>query len=209
MTSSSQILRKTRKELLSEWRREEVLEAARRKFAQADYSETSVEEIAKEAGMAKGTVYLYFKSKDEILAALLRSDLEHLTDQTIDGMLSVKTFKERLAAFMRQRLAFLRDKEDFLRIFSAEFGARNSRSPLVSEALDKSFWRVNAVMRRCLEQAMEAGEIRAVPVETAAFVVFDLTRGFFERHIRDWSRAAPEEDLAFVQSLILNGLGGM
>src|ERR1700730_11755590 len=150
--------RKTRKEILSEWRHKEILEAARRIFASLGYAGTNVEEIAKEAGMAKGTVYLYFKSKEEVFAAVLASDWECLTHKTIEGMSAAKTFEERLTVFLNLRLAYLQHNRDFLRIYIAEFGGRGSHSALISEVIDKLFWRSIDFMRQCLEQAIAQGE---------------------------------------------------
>src|ERR1700689_2986545 len=122
MTQMSEPVRRTRKEVLSAWRHQEVLEAARCIFARLGYAATNVEEIAKEAGMAKGTVYLYFKSKEEVFAALLASDLESLVSKTIDRMSATRTFAERLTVFLNLRLAYLQHNQDFLNIYFAEFG---------------------------------------------------------------------------------------
>ena len=187
MTEPSPLTRKTRKELLSEWRHHEVLEAARRIFARLGYAAANVEEIAKEAGMAKGTIYLYFKSKEEVFAAVLARDLEGLTNQTIEGMSAAKTFAERLTVFLNLRLAYLQYNQDFLNIYFAEFGSRGSRSTLISGVIDKLYWRGVDFMRQCLEQAIAQGEISKVPVESAAFAIYDLARGFVERHLRGWA----------------------
>lgn len=206
MTDQQELARKTRKEVLSEWRHQEVLEAARRIFARLSYAEANVEEIAKEAGMAKGTIYLYFKSKEEIFAAVLASDLERLTDKTIEGMSAANTFAGRLRVFLDLRLDYLQHNRDFLTIYLAEFGSRGSRSKLISEVIDKLFWRGFEFMRQCLTQAIAQGELRAVPVEPASFAIFDLAKGFAERHLRGWTQLPLEEDVAFTHSLILNGL---
>jgi len=198
--------RKTRKEVLSEWRHKEILETARRIFASLGYAATNVEEIAREAGMAKGTLYLYYKSKEDVLVAVLASDLESLTNKTIDGMSAAKTFEERLTVFLNLRLAYLQHNQDFLRIYFAEFGGRCTRPARRSEVLDMYFWRAIDFMRQCLQEAMAQGELRAVPVEPAAFAIFDLTKGFLERHLRGWAHLPLEEDLAFTHSLIMNGL---
>jgi AcrR family transcriptional regulator len=198
--------RKTRKELLSGWRQDEILQAACSIFARLGYSATNVEDIANEAGMAKGTVYLYFKSKEEIFAAVLARDVESLTEKTIEGMSAVETFADRLTVFLNLRVAYLQHNQDFLRVYFAEFGSRCSRSPLISEVIDKLFWRKVEFMRQCLEQAIARNEIRPIPVEPAAFAIFDLARGFAERHLRGWAHLTLEEDLAFTRSLILNGL---
>jgi AcrR family transcriptional regulator len=198
--------RKTRKEILSEWRRHEVIDAACRIFARLGYAATNVEDIAKEAGMAKGTVYLYFKSKEEVFVAVLARDLENLTSKTIEGMSAAATFIDRLNVYLNLRLDYLEHNQDFLRVYFAEFGRCGSRTVLISEVIDKLFWRGFEFMRQCLEQAIARKEIRPVPVDSAAFAIFDLARGFAERHLRGWARVSLQEDLAFTRSLILDGL---
>jgi hypothetical protein len=61
-------------------------------------------------------------------------------------------------------------------------------------------------MCSCLEKAIARNEIRTVPLEATAHAIFDLARGFAERHLRGWAHLTLEEDVAFTHSLILNGL---
>jgi AcrR family transcriptional regulator len=206
MTEQPSSPRKTRKELLSEWRHSEVLQAARRIFAHHGYSAANVEDIAREAGMAKGTIYLYFKSKEEVFAAVLAHDIESLTDRTVESMSAVETFGDRLMVFLNLRLAYLQENQDFVRIYFAEFGGRGSCSTVIAEMKEKHFRRGVEFMRSCLEQAIARNEIRAVPLEATAHAIFDLARGFAERHLRGWAQLTLEEDVAFTHSLILNGL---
>ncbi len=206
MTDQSVLTRRTRKELVSEWRRHEILEAARRIFARLGYAATNVEEIAKEAGMAKGTVYLYFKSKEEVFAEVLASDMECLVNKMIEDMSAVKTFENRLTVFLNLRLAYIQNNRDFLNIYLAEFGGRGSRSAMSCKTFDKLFWRKFEFIRQCLEEAIAGGEIRAVEVEPTAFAILDLARGFAERHLRGWAHLTLEEDVASVRSLILHGV---
>jgi AcrR family transcriptional regulator len=180
--------------------------AARRIFARLGYSATNVEDIAREADMAKGTIYLYFKSKEEIFAAVLGNDIESLTDRTIESLSAVETFGDRLMVLLNLRLAYLRDNQDFVRIYYAEFGGPGSCSTVFAEIKEKHFRRGVEFMRSCLEQAIARNEIRAVPVETTAYAIFYLTRGYAERHLRGWAHLTLEEDVAFTHSLILNGL---
>jgi AcrR family transcriptional regulator len=206
MTDQPVSPRKTRKEILSDWRRQEVIDAACRIFASMGYAATNVEDIAKEAGMAKGTVYLYFKSKEEVFVAVLARDLEILTTKTIEGMSAATTFTDRLNVYLNLRLEYLEHNQDFLRVYFAEFGRCGSRKVLMSEVIDKLFWRGIEFMRQCVEQAIARREIRPVPVESAVFAIFDLARGFAERHLRGWARVSLQDDLAFTRSLILSGL---
>jgi AcrR family transcriptional regulator len=199
-------VRRQRKALLSDWRQQAILDAARRIFARLGYAATNIENIAKEAGIAKGTVYLYFKSKEELFAGVVARDLECLTTESIDAMARETTFEDRLTVFLKLRLAYLQHNQDFLRIFLAEFGSRGSRSPVISRIIDKQVRRGIDHMRQCVEDAVAHGELRPVPVEAAAHAILDLARGFAERHLRRWTRLSLVEDLAFTRSLILRGL---
>ena len=198
--------RKTRKDVLSEWRRAEIIEAARRIFARLGYSESNVEQIASEAGIGKGTVYLYFKSKEEVFAAVLATDLETLTNKAIEGMASKDTLEERLQVFFDVRVDYIRNYRDFLQIYLSEFGSRGSRSPLLAEVIDRKFRRSVESLRECVEQAIARGEIRKVPAEAAAHAILDLAKGFSERQLRGWGHMSIEEDAAFTRSIIVNGL---
>src|SRR5258707_4365951 len=195
---------KTRKELLSEGRHGKILLAARRIFARLGYSATNVEDIAKEAAMAKGTIYLYFKSKEEIFGAVLAHDVESLADKTIESMSAVENFGDRLLVFLNLRLAYLRENQDFVRIYFAEFSGRGPCSMIVAEIKEKHFRRGIEFMRACLEQAIARNEIRAVPLEATAYAIFDLARGFAERNLRVWAQLTLVEAVSFTHSLMLN-----
>jgi AcrR family transcriptional regulator len=64
----------------TEQRRAEILEAALGLFSSKGFNETTMEEVAAAAGVAKGTVYLYFQSKEHLLLALKREFMHGLTD---------------------------------------------------------------------------------------------------------------------------------
>ena len=77
-----------RKERERERRRQQILIAARRVFSSRGYTRSTMEDIAKEAELSPGTIYLYFKSKDELYASLsvrilqyLNIRLRHVTNQ--------------------------------------------------------------------------------------------------------------------------------
>ena len=64
----------------TEQRRAEILEAALRLFSSKGFHDTTMEEVANAAGVAKGTIYLYFQSKEHLLLALKRDFMQGLTD---------------------------------------------------------------------------------------------------------------------------------
>lgn len=67
-------------------RREKILEVARQCFQESSLEDLKISHLAKRAGMAKGTVYLYFKTKEEIFLAVLTKEYEHWCDYVEAGI---------------------------------------------------------------------------------------------------------------------------
>ena len=72
------VLGKTRKDVLSEFRRSELLVAARAIFSKKGFHEATIDDVAEAAQVAKGTVYLYYKSKRDLYLEALRYGIESL-----------------------------------------------------------------------------------------------------------------------------------
>jgi AcrR family transcriptional regulator len=68
----------------TEQRRAEILEAALGLYSSKGFNDTTMEEVAQAAGVAKGTIYLYFQSKEHLLLALKRDFMKGLTDAVAD-----------------------------------------------------------------------------------------------------------------------------
>ena len=67
-----------RKERERERRRQQIMVAAKRVFTDKGFSKATMEDIAKEAELSPGTLYLYFKNKDELYASLSLRILQYL-----------------------------------------------------------------------------------------------------------------------------------
>lgn len=79
-----------RKEREREQRRFDILESARTAFEKHGLEQTSMDRIANEAELAKGTLYLYFRNRDELLMALMVHDFNRLIDE-IETTVSMRT----------------------------------------------------------------------------------------------------------------------
>src|SRR5579871_2235981 len=103
---------KKKHEVVSEFRCAEILEAARKVFAKRGFSESTVDEIASAAGIAKGTVYLYFPSKRDIYLAALKHGLMELMERTKVTMTNATGIQAKLHAFVRTRLEYAEANRD-------------------------------------------------------------------------------------------------
>ena len=115
--------------------------------------------LPKEAGIAKGTVYLYFRSKKEIYRAVLDHDMEFLKKDTLERIDAAKNLKDKIRAFTLARLENAEARKEFFRIMDTESA---SLSFTRSQYRD---WLREPVLRlaSAIEDASRRGEIRPVP----------------------------------------------
>lgn len=101
-----------------EARRQQILDAAREVFLAKGFQETTIEEIAEKTELSKGTIYLYFQSKEEIYISLMLEG-----SQILYGMLKVATEADLPADTLLRRLgrAYLQFYQDYTQYFRMLF----------------------------------------------------------------------------------------
>ncbi|MGA2807819.1 MAG: helix-turn-helix domain-containing protein [Terracidiphilus sp.] len=193
---------KTKKKVVSEFRRSEIIDAARSVFARRGFEHGIIDEIASEAGIAKGTVYLYFRSKTEIYKAVLDHDMKTLKKDTLDRIEAAATLKDKIAAFTLARLESTEARKDFFRIMDSESGG------LALTRSQYHSWLREPVLRlaAAIEEAARRGEIRRVPAEKTAWLIADMTRGTIQRRLIGKTETAPRADSEFLSDFIWSAL---
>lgn len=189
---------KSKQQVVSEFRRTEIVDAARTVFARNGFAQGIMDEIAREAGMAKGTVYLYFRSKTEIYKAVLDRDMKALTKSTLERIDAAKGLKEKIVAFTLARLENAEARKEFFRIMDSAQGNLTMTRSQYREFLHEPVERLAAA----IEQALRAGEIRNVPAEKVAWLIADMTRGTIQRRLLEQSATPPAVDSEFLVSFI-------
>ncbi len=98
-------------------RHRQILDAAYEVFHEVGYSSATIDQIAERAELAKGTIYLYFKSKEELYFSLLVNGLDILID-LLNGMAEKKPAPDQLLRQTAKTLfQFFTDYTDYFRIF--------------------------------------------------------------------------------------------
>jgi AcrR family transcriptional regulator len=196
----------TARKAATEQRRCAILEAARTVFARKGYTDTVVEDIATQAGIAKGTLYLYFRSKEQIYLAALLEEARQLDADSRAAMAAASGWREKLAAYLRVRLHYFKSHQDFLRIYMTEFrGMCMQGKPFAADFINLMH-EGEAQLAQMFAAAAARGEIRAVDPELAALTVSDITRGLMERQLRNWGRPAGPDDAAFAFDILCRSL---
>src|SRR2546425_2508463 len=104
----------------AEERREQIIDAAAKLFAEKGYDGASIRDIAREAGITEGLIYHYFESKDQLTEAVWkerswRAQLERILSEA-DG----KTLEQVLKEMVRDFLGTLRENGPMVRMCAAE-----------------------------------------------------------------------------------------
>src|SRR5262245_25077034 len=150
---------KTKHQVVTEFRCSEILVAARKVFAEKGFADATVDDIADAAGLAKGTLYLYFPSKRELYLGALKTGITELVERSRSGMAAASGIREKLRVFVRTRLEGVEQNRDFFKIYHSEFG--NIAHPAAG-----SEWFLNLYLEQLkmlegtLAEAVAAGEIR-------------------------------------------------
>jgi AcrR family transcriptional regulator len=184
---------------------EAILDAARAVFSRHGFDATTVDAVAAEAGIAKGTVYLYFKSKDELYIAALVRDVERLSEAFRTEMARRGTLMQRVEAWLRARLEYATKHEDFLRIYLAEQGGMFVKAPGCKEL--RRIARENMTyLASIVEKAQAAGEICKLPPFAVAATIGDMARGLLERRLLGWKEFQAEDEIDFALTVLRNGI---
>jgi TetR/AcrR family transcriptional regulator, fatty acid metabolism regulator protein len=99
-------------------KRDRILRAAVKVFARHGFHGTRVSDVAKAAGVADGTIYLYFKSKDEVLVSLFEDRVEKLLAYINDELPRLPSAPERLRAIIEMQLGLLEGERDLAEVIT-------------------------------------------------------------------------------------------
>ncbi len=195
---------KTKRQALTEFREAEILEAARKVFGEHGYANATVDLIAAEAGVAKGTLYLYYESKDAIFWAALTSRFREMHAQARREMQAQASVREKIRAGLRVRFAFLKSDEQFLRMYVTEFGAM---CRLQGGPLQALYREAAEYVAEVLQTGVDSGELRPVNTLAAAMALMELVKGMFVMRFAGLPRHDPAFDgEQFVFELFWNGV---
>jgi TetR/AcrR family transcriptional regulator len=110
--------RRARNSQAKQLRREHLLETARELWRHSNFSSITMNQVAVQAKLAKGTTYLYFQSKEELLLALLGQELEHWFDH-LDGELE-QTLTHTPRSLAHLIAESLQDRQNLIRLLAIQ-----------------------------------------------------------------------------------------
>ena len=169
---------------ISAIRKNQILDAAMVVFARSGFHEARMDDIVQEARLSKGTLYWYFKSKEEIITAI--SQRLFATDiESVEGLLKAQgTVSERLQQLMRNRVQGLQKMSDVVAILF-EFYAVALHQDGVRQFIKAYFSNFHELLVALIQQGIERGEFRPVDALAAATALDAVFEGLIVRWLID------------------------
>jgi len=197
---------KTKKDVVTEFRTAGILEAARKIFANKGFNQATVDDIASAAGVAKGTVYLYYQSKREIYFAALKFGLEQMYSRLDEELKKASTPQEKLRTLIGVKLAYFDDNRDFFKIYYSELGNICIHPGTIDNEFKALYFEQAKVVESILKEGVRKKVILPVRTEQAAFAISDIIRGVVTQRVLGWSKSRISQDVDFIFDLIWKGI---
>jgi len=186
-------------------RRMAIIQAANRAFALKGYSGTTIKDIATEAGIAPGTIYLYFESKRAILEGFLEHVIQ-LAMTRIDDLADM-ALEQALTALLIERFEMMRANAGMMRVLITEALFDEELAARVSKVItERVVQRVEAFLRERTSGRLSDEDLRAVVTLMPGIIV---SHGVLLPALRSELAAEPATAAKAMARVIMQGINGM
>lgn len=187
---------------------DKLLDAAMHLFVSMGYSSTNLDQIAGAAGLTKGAVYFYFKSKETVLVEILKRVQIVVFDKAIDVVEQAgPTYTDKLVAFLHNAANLgitHRDEVLLLILMSLEFKEREGE---VRTCIEKIYQRLHAMIEKLIRAGQKSGEFRDdVPARELAAMVMANHDGTFLEWYRRSDSLKGTDLVSALRSVVLGGM---
>jgi AcrR family transcriptional regulator len=190
---------------VSEERKDQIIEAAIRIFAQKGFYETRMDDIVAESGLSKGTLYWYFKSKDDVIAAILEHFFGFELHEIEEALAREDRISDQLMLLMRRAAAELQHMAEIIPI-TLDFYSAAAHKKQVQISLKNYFVAYRKLLVGLIQRGLDRGEFRLVDPEETAIAIGALYEGLITLWVIDPASVDLSRHGEVVMQLLLDGL---
>jgi AcrR family transcriptional regulator len=159
------------KEVLRDFRRDQVIDVARRLFGDRGTTDVSMDEIASEAGVARSTIYVYFANRDELLRACVKRMHDQLVATIAETWDVESSPVDRLRVLIVGLFEQLDDNPAFLRLALATYEAVSRTGAAVDSELSLIGLDMVSRIRELFEAGVADGAFRELDPDRAVVLI--------------------------------------
>ena len=165
---------KTKIKQLVEQRRNEILNAASIVFSKYGFAKTTIEQIAKQANLGKGTVYQYFKSKKELFLLVGRNGMDRLKDTVLMEIEKEEDPIIQIEIAIKTYLLFLQENSNLAGILMREQGEFKREA---QKRYFEHYYGHIDLMKKIFKTAIRKGLLKNIDAENANYVLVSMLNG--------------------------------
>lgn len=184
-------------------RKQLILEAASKSFSMFGYKATTMDQVAKLANVGKGTIYTFFKNKEELFDEIIQGLVREMKGAAEESYDESKSFYENVHRSLLRILEFRKEHQLTIKLFQEE---KEIGTPAVSEVIGTLEKVIINYIKDKVIHAIERGDIKECDPELTAFVMLKL----YIALIFDWEKnhkpLVKEQILSLFQQYIFDGL---
>jgi AcrR family transcriptional regulator len=199
---------KSKEEVVQEYRIQSIQDAAMRVIARKGMAAATMQEIAEEAGVAKGTIYLYFRDRDELVEKTFERAITELHRQVDAALDRDEPFEQKMRAVLIAEMAFFRENAEFFRLYnSLKYPEGNAQQQRRQKRTCQPRYRTRiAKFATVLEAAMERGEIRKMNAMRLALFINEAVLAIVIERLMEENPPSEEQDVEWIVRTILDGI---
>lgn len=137
---------------------QKIIQAATRVFAEKGFYNAKVSDVAREAQVADGTIYLYFKNKDDLLISIFEESMDVFTATVLTQLGQTQNPVEKLARFIQLHLELVRKNQDTAQVLQVEL---RQSAKFMKEYAGTKFKEYLSIISSILEEGKEKGVFRS------------------------------------------------
>jgi AcrR family transcriptional regulator len=192
-------------EQMREATRQRIMRVAASEFARLGFDQANINVIAEQAGIGKGTIYLYFENKRDLFLEMLRFIAQAQLTVIRAALAQEGTLQQRLERLFRAFAHLAEEESDNFNVYMSALYGVNRAFQAEATKLLRDYVAVIALM---LEQSQARGEIRSHTVEATALMVLSLTESYvLSAKVLGQSERELVQQAGNVAHLILHGTG--
>ena len=203
MTTSNASLRATRRRMTAHQRRQQIVSEAAGLFDKSSYSSTTMDDIAREIGVAKPTLYHYFQSKDEILQAIHEEFIDLLVTSHEQRTKTGMSPEELLLEAMTDILQLMETHRGHVRVF---FEHHRELPPEARERIRQKRDDYEAMVRDQFAAGIRRGIFRQVDVRLATLATFGMCNWAYQWY-RSEGELRPRDIARQFWAFMMTGIG--
>ena len=158
----------------------QIIDAAIKVFAEKGFYNSKVADVARAAGIADGTIYLYFKNKDDLLISLFETKVEELLNTFKNALLAFNTAKDKLNEFIRLYFQLMEEQPDLAEVLQVEL---RQSSKFIKDYRPQKFFDFLNIIGDIIKEGQQSGEFdTTLSVNTTKLAIF----GSIDELARQW-----------------------